>query len=109
MPQRPLSFDVVRPDETEVVLAVSGEVDLGTAAELETTALGLLDKRPRSLVLDFSAVPFCDSSGIGVLVRLYNRATAIGCRVTIRRPTANVRAVLEMTALTRIFPIDNGG
>jgi anti-anti-sigma regulatory factor len=40
-------------------------------------------------------------------VRLYNRATSIGCRVTIRRPTPNVRAVLEMTALTRIFPIDD--
>jgi anti-sigma B factor antagonist len=107
MPHRPLSFDVVRPDESEVVLALSGEVDLGSAAELEKTVLGLLDKRPRSLVLDFSAVPFCDSSGIGVLVRLYNRATSIGCRVTIRRPTPNVREVLEMTSLTRIFPIDD--
>jgi anti-sigma B factor antagonist len=108
MPQRPLSFDVVRPAESEVVLSVSGEVDLGTAADLEKTAFTLLEQRPRSLVLDFSGVPFCDSSGIGVLVRLYNRATGIGCRVTIRRPTPNVRAVLEMTALTRIFQIDDG-
>src|SRR5262249_6076725 len=97
MSQRPLSFDVERHNTTEVVLAVAGEIDLGTAPELEKVSLSLLDERPRSLVLDLSEVPFCDSSGIGVLVRLYNRATSIGCRVTVRRPAPNVRAVLEMT------------
>jgi anti-sigma B factor antagonist len=109
MSQWPLSFDVERHGVSQVVLTVAGEIDLGNAAELEKVALSLLDGRPRSLVLDFSEVPFCDSSGIGVLVRLYNRATSMGCRVTIRRPTPNVRAVLEMTALTRIFQIDDGG
>jgi anti-sigma B factor antagonist len=108
MSQRPLSFDVERHDAKEAVLAVSGEIDLSTAPELEKIALRLLEERPRRLVLDFSEVPFCDSTGIGVLVRLYNRASATGCRLTIRKPTPNVRAVLEMTALTRIFQIDDG-
>ena len=66
----------------------------------------LLDERPNTLVLDFAGVPFCDSSGIGVLVRLYNRATVIGCRLVVRRPTVNVRGVLDMTSLTRVLRID---
>jgi anti-anti-sigma factor len=108
MPPRPLTFDVERRADG-AALAVSGEIDIATAHLLEETALGLLDERPRSLVLDFSGVPFCDSTGIGVLVRLYNKATVIGCRLTLRRPTPNVRAILDMTALTRIFRIEDEG
>jgi anti-sigma B factor antagonist len=106
MPAPPLSFEIERhPDSTG--LAVSGEIDLGTARSFEEAALALLDERPRALTLDLSGVPFCDSSGIGVLVRIYNKATVIGCRVTLRRPTPTVRGILEMTALTRIFRIDD--
>jgi len=106
MPPRPLSFDVLR-DGDEACLGVAGEIDMATAPALEEAALTLLDERPRRLVLDFAGVPFCDSSGIGVLVRLYNKATVTGCRVSIRQPTPNVRAILDMTALTRIFHIDD--
>jgi anti-anti-sigma factor len=106
MPPRPLSFDVLRDGE-EARLNVAGEIDMATAPALEEAALALLEERPRRLVLDFSRVPFCDSSGIGVLVRLYNKATVTGCRMSIRQPTPNVRAILEMTALTRIFHVDD--
>lgn len=106
MPPRPLSFDVLR-DGDAALLGVAGEIDMATAPALEETALALLDERPRRLVLDFSGVPFCDSSGIGVLVRLYNRASVSGCKVSIRKPSPNVRAILDMTALTRIFEIDD--
>jgi anti-anti-sigma factor len=107
MPRRPLSFDVVTDDDGGLCLAVSGEVDLNTAPALEATAGDLLNRRPRTLVLDFAGVPFCDSSGIGVLVRLYNKSTVTGSRLTLRRPTPNVRAILEMTALTRIFHVED--
>ena len=86
MPPRPLSLDVDRRNDGVPCLVVAGEIDLATAGVFETAAAALLDERPRALVLDFSGVPFCDSSGIGVLVRLYNRATVIGCRLTLRRP-----------------------
>jgi anti-sigma B factor antagonist len=107
MPHRPLTFEVSRSDQGETRLAVSGEIDLNTAPDLEQTAADLLYERPKRLVLDLGEVPFCDSSGIGVLVRVYNKASVIGCRVVIARPTPNVRAILEMTALTRIFHIDD--
>jgi anti-sigma B factor antagonist len=102
-----LSLEVDRREDGAPRLAVGGEIDLSTAPALEEAAGALLDERPNTLVLDFGAVPFCDSSGIGVLVRLYNRATVIGCRLVVRRPTANVLAVLEMTSLTRILRIED--
>jgi anti-sigma B factor antagonist len=107
MPARPLTFEIDRHDADAPRLAVAGEIDLATAGEFEAAAGALLDERPHTLILDFSEVPFCDSSGIGVLVRLYNRATVIGCRLQVRRPTPNVRAVLDMTSLTRILRVED--
>ena len=101
-----LSLEVDRREDGAPCLIVGGEIDLSTAPALEEAAGALLDERPNTLVLDFAGVPFCDSSGIGVLVRLYNRATVIGCRLVVRRPTVNVRGVLDMTSLTRVLRID---
>jgi anti-sigma B factor antagonist len=101
-----LSLDVDRRDAEAPSLVIVGEIDIATAPALEEAANALLDSRPRRLVLDFGGVPFCDSSGIGVLVRLYNRAILVGCRLTVRNPAPNVRVVFEMTSLTRILRIE---
>lgn len=101
-----LSLDIDRHEADAPRLRVAGEVDIATAAALEEAGNALLDGRPRTLVLDFTEVPFCDSSGLGVLVRLYNRAVVVGCRLVVRNPAPNVHAVLEMTSLTRILRIE---
>jgi len=101
-----LSLDIDRSDAEAPCLQIVGEIDIATAPTLEEAANALLESRPRTLVLDFTGVPFCDSSGVGVLVRLYNRAILVGCRLTVRNPAPNVRAVFEMTSLTRILRIE---
>ena len=106
MPPGPLTLEIDRSDESAPRLVIAGEIDLATAPALEEAAVALLDERPRTLVLDFSRVPFCDSSGVGVLVRLYNRTTVTGCRLIVRNPSENVRVVLHMTSLTRILRIE---
>jgi anti-sigma B factor antagonist len=106
MPPGPLTLEIDRSDASAPRLVIAGEIDLATAPALEEAAAALLDERPRTLVLDFSGVPFCDSSGIGVLVRLYNRTTVTGSRLTVRNPSENVRVVLHMTSLTRILRIE---
>jgi anti-sigma B factor antagonist len=101
-----LTLHVERRANGTLCLAVAGEIDLSTAPALEEAAGKLLDERPGILLIDFAGVPFCDSSGIGVLVRLYNRATVIGTRLVLRRPTPNVRGILDMTSLSRILRVD---
>ena len=101
-----LSLEVDSGDPDAPRLVIVGDLDLATVPALEEAANALLDGRPQVLVLDFTGVPFCDSSGIGVLVRLYNRAVLAGCRLTIRNPAPNVRVVFEMTGLTKVLRIN---
>lgn len=51
-----------------VVLAVSGEVDMLTAPQLEEAIRTALTARPAALVIDLSKVEFLASAGMSVLV-----------------------------------------
>jgi anti-sigma B factor antagonist len=55
----------------DVVISISGELDFGTTARFLETAQPFAEAG-RSLVLDLADLMFCDSSGLGALVRLHN-------------------------------------
>lgn len=70
------------------VLRVSGDLDLATAPQLRTTAVGLVAEGRHHLVLDLTAVDFVDSLGLGVLIGIVRRARAQGgdARLVSTRP-----------------------
>jgi anti-anti-sigma factor len=93
------------------VVAVSGELDLGTAPELE----GPLDEAVAAgepLLIDLSSCEFIDSTGIALIVRAWqrlggddgNRDGGEG-RVVICSANEQVRRVLEITGLELSIPI----
>lgn len=85
---------------------IRGEVDLGTADEVKSTALrGLHDPACRALEIDMSGVTFIDSTGIGVLVELRNAAEAEGKPCTLHRPSERVVELLRLVSLAEFFDI----
>lgn len=76
--RQPEGLIMVEVDETptELLVRVSGEIDLGSAPQLEEH-LGHTDGKP--LLVDMSRVTFLDSSGLSALLRL--RAGANSLRV----------------------------
>jgi anti-sigma B factor antagonist len=80
------------------VLVLEGEIDLATAPELKSTLSGLLSQGLGRFVLDMSAVRHIDSTGLGVVVG-FRRRLAESSLIVIAAPTANVRAVIELTGL----------
>lgn len=73
-------------DQDAAVLAVRGEIDLGTAPLLRKVLLPVLEHETGPVVVDLSEVAFMDSTGVHVLVdtlerlRLENRRLAVACR-----------------------------
>ncbi len=93
----------IRTAGGRAVLAVGGEVDLGTAERFRNALLEAQGS-PR-VVVDLSAVTFLDSSGLHALVAAYHRVPAGGeLRVVGLRP--NVRKVFEITGLLALFGDD---
>jgi anti-sigma B factor antagonist len=90
-----------------VVLALAGEIDLYTAPKLQgelTSALA--GGKTANIVVDMSAVEFCDSTGMNVLLAAHRLATERGGDLTLAAPRPSVRKILEVTGLESVFTID---
>ena len=88
------------------VLALAGEIDLYTAPRLqaELTA-ALAAAKPSQIVVDMSAVEFCDSTGMNVLLAAHRLASEKGGDLTLAAPRPPVRKILEVTGLQSVFTI----
>jgi anti-sigma B factor antagonist len=96
----PTEFLIHRNDDAEgVVLTLVGELDLATAPELERCLQEILAEAPRRLLLDLDELTFVDSAGVTVLIRAKKEAEANGCRVVLRRATAQLHRVFAVVGL----------
>lgn len=55
------------------VLSVAGDLDMLTAPQLTDSLHKVLDRRPRTVVVDLSKVDFLGSAGLAVLVTAHER------------------------------------
>ena len=92
------------------VIAVRGELDLGTASELEGPLDEAIAAGDASVLIDLTECEFIDSTGIALIVRAWQRLdrAADGAgdgRVVICSYNEQVRRVLEITGLELSIPI----
>lgn len=102
----PFLVDVRRVDG-EIVVAVSGELDVDTSPKLEQLLEDLIPGQGNmSVTLDLTDLGFIDSTGVRALLRA-QRAVPEG-RLTLIRPTPQVRRVLDICGLTQTFTVADG-
>ena len=91
-----------------VILALAGEIDLYTAPKLQSELTSALaGGKSASIVVDMSAVEFCDSTGMNVLLAAHRLATERGGDLTLAAPRPDVRKILEVTGLQSVFTIED--
>ncbi|MGI8336795.1 STAS domain-containing protein [Actinomadura scrupuli] len=84
-------------------VSVRGSIDLHSSDELRECLTGLVDAGERDVVVDLTAVDFCDSSGLNTLVRAYKHARALGATLTVTGAYGRVDTVLRTTGLDRFL------
>jgi anti-anti-sigma factor len=100
----PLDLRVRERGDGLVEVAVGGEIDFATHHSLLGVLTEELEHGHRRIVLDMSDVTFCDSTGLGVLVQVRQRASEGGGWLRVVAPTDAVRRALEITNLDRLIP-----
>jgi anti-sigma B factor antagonist len=88
-----------------VIVKVRGELDLATAEGLYQRGRAAIRRDVRLLLLDLSAVSFCDSRGLSAFVRIANDADEVGCRYGLIAPRPLIVKVLRITGLNKRLPI----
>jgi anti-sigma B factor antagonist len=88
-------------------LAVRGELDLVSVPAFVEQAQALIPEAGGTLVIDFSGVEFCDSTGIRGLLTIRNAALRANCELRLTGVVnKHVRWVLHTTALDTVIPVD---
>ncbi|AQS71209.1 STAS domain-containing protein [Streptomyces pactum] len=103
--QNPLSVEVTLPREEVALLKVEGYLDVDTATEFQHHLANQLHHGRRHFLLDLSEVPFMDSSGMNIILRVYQEARELPGSVHIISPTAAVRRVLDLTGVSITVPV----
>ena len=86
-------------------MAVSGEVDVHTAAQLGSALDTVIDAGALQLVVDLTDTPFLDSTGLSVLVRALSRVRADGGSMRIVAPADRIAKVFRLTGLATAMPL----
>ncbi len=86
-------------------IEVAGEADIVTAPDLKAALTQAIDDGARSVLVDFSAASFIDSTALGVLMGAVKRLRPLGGELAIVCNDPTLRRTFEMTLLDRIFPI----
>jgi anti-sigma B factor antagonist len=90
----------------DVSLALHGELDLGSAPDLDRQLREIEGTSPERLVIDLSGLRFMDSTGLASIVEAQRVARVIGHELVLRHPTSQVRRLFELTGLTDRLRID---
>ena len=90
--------------DARTVVAVIGEVDVGTAPDFEEELARAVDQGlGGGLVVDLSAVSFIDSTGLNALVRALERQRMAGGTLALVSDDSRVAMMLEVTRLDRVL------
>ncbi|WP_030244879.1 MULTISPECIES: STAS domain-containing protein [unclassified Streptomyces] len=103
--QNPLSVEVELPREDVALITVDGYLDVDTATEFQAHLANQLHHGRRHFLLDLSSVPFMDSSGMNIILRVYQETRGDAGSVHVINPTPAVRRVLDLTGVSITVPI----
>jgi anti-sigma B factor antagonist len=84
------------------ILTLTGPLTLGTLFDFQT-ALRAPDLK--STIIDFAAVPYIDSAGLGVVLSQWAHTQRIGAKFAVVAMSDKVRVLLEMTGVSKLLPI----
>ena len=90
-----------------MLCTIHGDIDHHNARIIRAQIDDELYKhRPRKLTLDLSRVEFMDSSGLGLILGRYNKASEIGVEFTLLNPAESVRKILDVAGIGRMIKIE---
>ncbi len=92
--------------KNEIKVYLSGEIDHHSAGLIRVSIdEAITRKRPRLLILDFSAVTFMDSSGIGLVMGRYKLMKTVSGRIRVENLSPTAYKVMRLAGLEALGEI----
>lgn len=91
--------------DNQLVVVLVGDLDLYASVAFCNAVMARLGAGANHLVLDFAGVRYLDSSGVGALIRLIQKARAAGGEVRLAALGGTPRKVLEMSNIITLVRV----
>lgn len=91
-------------DERRARLVLSGELDMGARFQAEQALDRLLAAPLDDLVVDLGDVTFLDSSGMGLILDVDERARREGFKLRLLPARPEVQRVFELAGIADVLP-----
>jgi anti-sigma B factor antagonist len=100
-----LTIEVERPGNGLVIIALTGELDMGTIPRLEVELLQELEAN-EGVIVDLRRLAFIDSSGIALLIKAHRATTESGSALhTVVIDGSQVERVFTVAGIARALPV----
>lgn len=86
------------------VVAPTGRLDVAGAPALKDAITEVVKNGPPRVVIDLEGVSFVDSTGLGSVISALKQIRSSQGELRLAAPNQQVRVVLELTTLDRVFP-----
>lgn len=88
-------------------IVVDGDLDFDSVVELDSAARTWLQNKQRtSITVDLSAVSFCNSAGVALLLGWMREAKKLGSALVLTGVPADLIAMAEVSGLSALFAVD---
>lgn len=92
-------------DEGIALVALDGELDLAVTSVLDAAIGQVLGDGLQHVLLDLNALSFCDSSGLGALLRASRRVTEAGGACLVAGARGPVDRLLVLTCMQQALQL----
>ncbi len=87
------------------IVHVKGKVTFEYCPAFQSRLDSILGEGVRQVIIDFSEVPFIDSSGIGEVLRLFKKMLEIKGEVVLANPNRKLRDLFSMYRFNQFMKI----
>jgi anti-anti-sigma factor len=95
-------------EDGKATLRLEGRLTFEQHREIKEAAYPIIEKDGiRVIQLDLSGVTYMDSSTLGMLLLLREKADARGQRVSLLHPSTSVMTILKVVQFDRLFDIQS--
>ncbi|MEE2039527.1 STAS domain-containing protein [Nocardiopsis sp. CT-R113] len=94
-----------RVESRSVIVAIEGELDIATAADLQEHVQSAVKDHGPWLILDLSGLDFMDSSGLNVIINAYRTVRDMGGSLALAALNERVTKVVRLVGLHRQVPV----
>ena len=99
-----LEVQTRQADNGVTVVAPTGRLDVAGAPALKEVITEVVKNGPPRVVIDMEGVSFVDSTGLGSVIAVLKQLRSSHGELRLAAPNQQVRVVLELTTLDRVFP-----